>query len=170
MLLLLASLASAAPTAPPSGVANAVVDAAWEPLLWADPLLLAGMTNVVVGPDGKEYLATVGLAQLKAGAVPTDVMTARRVAETKAKAALARFVGSTVETTTTMETERVTVQTTEGDAQVQRVARAQKVFHELTTERAQQALRSVRAVGSWTTDNGQTQAIAVVVGVPGAVP
>lgn len=166
MLLLLATLATAAPAAPPSGFANAVVDAAWEPLLWADPLLLAGMTNVVVGPDGKDYLAAVGVASLMAGASPTELLASRRVAETKAKAAIARFVGSTIETTTTAETERVTMQSTEGDAQVQRVARAQKVFRELTTERSQQALRRVRTVGSWTTDKGQTQAIAVVVGVP----
>jgi hypothetical protein len=151
---------------PPAGVSAAVVDTAWEPVLWADAMLVAGMTTVLTGPDGREYLASVGFAALSANASPTERMNARRVAETKAKAAIARFVGSTVDTTTSVETERVTVQTTVDDVQAQRVAHARRVFRELTTERAQQMLREVRVLGSWTTDEGQTVAVLVSAPVP----
>ncbi len=155
-----ALLGGTAHAAPP-GYADVVIDPNWEIAAWSDPMLLAGNVSVLAGPDGKMLLASVGMAPLPANATASDRLTARRVAETKAKAAIARFMGSTVETTTTLETERVTVTTTDEEARVQRVTAARKVFLELTTERAQQTLRGVRALGSWTADG----ASAVLVGV-----
>ncbi len=158
--LLGALLASPALAAPP-GYTEVAIDPAWEIAVWSDPMLLAGSVSVLEGPDGKRLLASVGLAPLATSASVAERIAARRIAETNAKAAIARFIGSTVETTSTLQTERVTVTTTEEDARVQRVSAARKVFLELTTERAQQTLRGVRTLGSWSADG----ASAVLVGV-----
>jgi hypothetical protein len=159
---LLAALLAVMPVwAAPSGYSDVVVDPMWEAAVWADPLLLSGSASVLSDTEGTALLAAVGFSQAPATATPAERMSARRVAEAKAKAAIARFIGSTVETTSTLETERVTVTTTDDEARQQRISAARKNFREITTERAQQTLRGVRVLGSWTTEG----TVAVLVGV-----
>lgn len=146
-------------SAAPVGYTDVTIDSTWEPAVWTDDLLLAGSPSVLVGPNDEHVLAAVGFAP--SGGSVSERLVARRIAETQAKAAIARFIGSTVETTSTLETERTTVTTSDAKARLERVSAARKTFHELTTERAQQALRGVRVLGSWTTDG----ASAVLVGV-----
>jgi hypothetical protein len=158
-VVLAASLSLAA--APPATYSEVAVDSAWAEAVWADPFLRDGGPSVLEGPGGRTVVAATGSAPLAAGATASARMTARRIAESNAKAALARFAGSTVETTSTLETERVTVTTTDADAAQQRVSSARRVFRSMTIERAQQALKGARVLGSWSVDGALFLVVSV---------
>lgn len=152
---------SQASAATPSGYTDAVVDPSWEALVWEDNMLLAGNPTVLVSPDGKMLLAAIGTTASPPKASVSERLTARRIAETQAKASIARFIGSTIETTSILDVQRTTSTNANDEARIQRVTEVRRTFHELTIERAQQALHGVQVIGSWANEG----VVAVLVGV-----
>ncbi len=164
--LLLAAPAGAADTAgAPIDFQSVVTSEAWQATLWTDDLFLSGAPTSFQAPDGGTWLAVVGFAPIATADGPRGRLTARRIAEANAKAAFARFLGSTVETTTELHVARTTTAVASDDA-IAKVAAMKKTFQETTRERATHSFTGVRELASWTQDGGTTQVIALSMPLP----
>lgn len=163
--LVYADAPSAADAAAPSGYSAMTTGAGWQPALWGDPIFLMGSPVAFTAPDGIERLSAVGFAPLDASAGVRGRFSARRVADANAKGALARFLGSTVDTTSELHIVRTTT-TTSADGATARVSAMQKSFKETTREQAVHTFVGITELASWTQDGGGTFAVALAMPVP----
>ena len=155
----------AASSGAPSGYAGVTTGSGWQAALWGDAIYLMGSPVAYTAPDGSEWLSAVGFAPLDASAGVRGRLNARRVADANAKAALARFLGSTVETTSELHVVRTTTATSADGANA-RVSAMQKSFQETTREQAVHTFVGITEVVSWNQDGGATYAIALAMPVP----
>lgn len=156
MRMVLSAASSMAPLVPAASAADLPPDIlaewgkvkirqTWKPLFAADPFLLSGAVDVVMGPDTKKYLLAVGQAALGAGVTPQERITAYRIAETSAHAAAARSTEVAISQETTTST---SVSSANGNGRDrQRVVGSS--FSELTRERVSQILGRSSVIGRW---------------------
>ena len=123
----------------------------FQPVLFADPSLMAGLLDVK-RVDGKLYLISVGSAvnKFKKNPVPKSFLDSMIVARQNAKANVAKFIETKLYTETTFikETEKVT-KTTGG--KVERTRRVRTTLKTFTKEESLQLIHSPerKELGWW---------------------
>jgi hypothetical protein len=126
------------------------IDSAYEKALLANPSLMKGSVDIVdVPPDG-EVMVAVGVVANKTlnDPSPKAWIHTRRVAHANAARAISIYLQTDVTTKSTLK-KKVTVETIQTAAEIQRVKRIEKVVSSWTREESKRALRQVKKIGTW---------------------
>jgi hypothetical protein len=152
--------ATRASSAPP--LREGSLSGPWMGIVQDDPMLRQGLLGTVEAPGLGSFVAAPGCTAPK-GPSARERLETLRVAETLARAAIARLSAVDVSTENTVLTQDVSVETTRADGKREREARVVSAFQTLTRERAAQLIRGARTVGTYSTDDGSLICALVVV-------
>lgn len=144
MLLVLAEALAAEPAATAAALPWRApkVRAEWVEFIRIRPDLVAGGIDVGAAEDGASALVTSACGPLE-GSAPASVVAALRVAESKARAGVAKLVS-----------DRVTATQTTATAVDGATGRVTTALSMLTTERASGLLVGLEPIGTWRSMDG----------------